>query len=100
MKYDQKNVVFGSGKIYGLPFNTGGDVLYVNKQLYKEAGLQPPPLDGNWTITDWLDAGRKLTTQEGGGPLLRTALLHSRSSFRGDLSWLWAQGADVIDKAG
>ena len=100
MKYDRKNVVFGTGKLYGLPFNTGGDVLYVNKQLYKEAGLQPPPLDGNWTIADWLEGGRKLTTQEGGGPLLRTALLHARPSFRGSLSWLWAQGAEVMDRAG
>ncbi len=47
MRYDRKNELFGQGKLYGLPFNTGGDVLYVNKQLFKEAGLNPPPQDGN-----------------------------------------------------
>jgi hypothetical protein len=59
MCYDRKNGLFGQGKLCGLPFNTGGDVLYVNKQLFKEAGLNPPPQDGNWTIDDWLEMARR-----------------------------------------
>jgi ABC-type glycerol-3-phosphate transport system substrate-binding protein len=100
MKYDTKNAVFGQGKLYGLPFNTGGDVLYVNKQLYKEAGIAPPPVDGNWTLNDFLEGARKITSLEGGGPLLRTAALHTRPTFRGNLAWLWAAGAEPMDKAG
>jgi ABC-type glycerol-3-phosphate transport system substrate-binding protein len=99
MRYDRKNVVFGQGKLYALPFNTGGDSLYINKQLFKEAGLNPPPQDGNWTIDDFLEISRKVTTMDANG-LLRTAALHARPTFRSDLSWLWSRGADFLDKNG
>jgi multiple sugar transport system substrate-binding protein len=100
MRYDRTSGMFGQGKLYGLPFNTGGDVLYVNKRLFKEAGINPPPLDGNWTIDDWLEMSRKVTTLEAGGPLLRTSALTARPSFRGNVSFLWARGADFLDAKG
>ena len=99
MRYDRKNGLFGQGKLYALPFNTGGDTLYINKQLFKEAGINPPPLDGNWTIDDWLEMAKKVSSVDSGGAL-RTAALHARPSFRSNVSWLWARGADFLDKNG
>jgi ABC-type glycerol-3-phosphate transport system substrate-binding protein len=99
LRYDRKNGIFGQGKLYALPFNTGGDTLYINRQLFKEVGINPPPLDGNWTIDDWLEMSRKVSSAEPNG-LLRTAALHARPSFRSNLSWLWARGADFLDKNG
>jgi multiple sugar transport system substrate-binding protein len=100
MRFDRKSMQFGQGKLYALPFNTGGDSLFINKQLFQEAGVPLPPQDGNWTIDDWLERARKLTSLEGGGPLLRTSALHARPAFRGNLTWLWARGADFLDKNG
>jgi multiple sugar transport system substrate-binding protein len=98
-RYDRQNFRFGQGKLYGLPFNTGGDMLFFNKQLFAEAGVPPPPLDGNWTIDDWLDRARKVTSFDAGGAM-KTVALSGRPSFRGNLSWLWARGAKFLDNSG
>ena len=100
-KYDRQGFRFGQGKLYALPFNTGGDMLYVNKQLFNEAGVPLPPLDGNWTIDDWLEKSRRLVAFEGGaGGAMKTAALSGRPSFRGDVTWLWARGAKLLDESG
>jgi multiple sugar transport system substrate-binding protein len=98
-RYDRQGFRFGQGKLYALPFNTGGDMLYFNKQLFTEAGVPAPPLDGSWTIDDWLERARKLVAFEGGGAM-KTAALSGRPSFRGDLPWLWARGAKFLDESG
>jgi multiple sugar transport system substrate-binding protein len=99
-RYDRQAQRHGQGRLYAIPFNTGGDMLFFNKQLFAEAGVAPPPLDGNWTIDDWLDRARKLSALEGSGPLLRTVGLAGRPSFRGNLAWLWARGAKLLDASG
>lgn len=100
LRYDRKGMQFGQGKLYALPFNTGGDCLFINKQLFAEAGVPLPPQDGTWTIDDWLQKARKLSAMEGGGPLMRTAALPARPQFRGNLAWLWARGADLLERSG
>ena len=99
-RYDRQAHRHGQGKLYALPFNTGGDMMFFNRQLFKEAGVPEPPLDGNWTIDDWLDRARRLSALQPGSPLLRTVGLSGRPSFRGNLSWLWARGAKFLDASG
>ena len=99
-RYDLQAHRHGQGKLYALPFNTGGDMIFFNKQLFKEAGVPEPPIDGNWTIDDWLERARKLSVLQPGSPLLKTVGLSGRPSFRGDLSWLWARGAKFLDASG
>ena len=99
-RYDRQQMRHGQGKLYALPFNTGGDMMFFNKQLFNEAGVPLPPLDGNWTIDDWLERSRKLSALEPGSQLLKTVALSGRPSFRGDLSWLWARGAKFLDNTG
>jgi ABC-type glycerol-3-phosphate transport system substrate-binding protein len=75
-------------------------MIFFNKQLFKEAGVPEPPIDGNWTIDDWLERARKLSVLQPGSQLLKTVGLSGRPSFRGDLSWLWARGAKFLDASG
>jgi multiple sugar transport system substrate-binding protein len=99
-RYDLKEHRHGQGKLYALPFNTGGDMMFFNKQLFKEAGVPEPPVDGNWTIDDWLERAKKLSAMQPGGQLLKTVALSGRPSFRGNVSWLWARGAKFLDATG
>jgi len=48
------------GKIYGLPFEITSIILYYNKTLFDQAGLNYP--DENWRLTEeFMDHARKLT---------------------------------------
>ncbi len=40
-----------NGKIYGIPFSTGGSYLFYNVDLFKKAGLKLPPT--NWDDPSW-----------------------------------------------
>lgn len=53
------------GKLYGMPFNTSGPILYINADAFKAAGLDPakPPR----TYADILDAAKKLTKKDASG---------------------------------
>ncbi len=48
------------GKIWSIPFQRSVVVLYYNKDLFKEAGLEPPT---SWQT--WAEAAQKLTVREG-----------------------------------
>ncbi len=63
-------------KYYGIPRNLVTTVCFFNQTLFEEAGIEPPPLDGNWTWDDYLEkaqgivdfhnTGDKITTWGGG----------------------------------
>jgi multiple sugar transport system substrate-binding protein len=56
------------GKLYVLPEQNASVVLYYNKKLFDEAGLDYPPSDWkdtSWTWERFLDACRQLTKKEG-----------------------------------
>jgi multiple sugar transport system substrate-binding protein len=99
-RYDRQAQRHGQGKLYALPFNTGGDMIWFNATLFKEAGLRPPPVNGNWTIDDFLDLARKTTSFEPGSDQMRTAGLATRPQFRGNLGFLWTMGARFLDQSG
>ncbi len=52
------------GKLYGLSFNQRfGTFVYFNRQLFEQAGVQPPPVDWedrSWTWDRMVEAARKL----------------------------------------
>ncbi|MFQ5856096.1 MAG: ABC transporter substrate-binding protein [Anaerolineae bacterium] len=48
------------GKIWSIPFQRSVVVLYYNKDLFDEAGVQPPT---SWSA--WAEAAQKLTVREG-----------------------------------
>ena len=53
------------GRYYGLPRDLVFFVTFFNKDLFDQAGVQPPPLDGNWTWKDYLEKAVALTSKEG-----------------------------------
>jgi len=59
-------------KLYSMPFNTSTPILYYNKTMFKEAGLDPesPPK----TFEDVTAAARKLTSRDANGTVTRPGL--------------------------
>jgi ABC-type glycerol-3-phosphate transport system substrate-binding protein len=57
------------GKTWMIPYGHGGNtmVMALNPQLFAEAGVALPgtSLQSSWSWTDWVDALRKLTKQQG-----------------------------------
>lgn len=49
------------GKLYGIPRNIVTNVVFFNKDLFSQAGVEPPPLDGNWTYLDMLEKALGVT---------------------------------------
>lgn len=52
-----------------LPEQFAGVVLYYNKQLFEEAGIEPPPADwtdSSWTFDKFLETARALTKESNG----------------------------------
>jgi multiple sugar transport system substrate-binding protein len=51
------------GELWGIPAWMYASYLEFNRRLFAEAGIPDPPLD--WTLDDFLDIARQLTTGEG-----------------------------------
>ena len=51
-----------NGKLYTAPYQTSSQLMYVNKALFKKAGLEPPAMDVNkrWTWKQVVDAAIKI----------------------------------------
>lgn len=60
------------GSVYGFPRDIGLEVLYYNKDIFDEAGVDYPTDD--WTWDDLLSAAEKLTKVESSGRVSRYAL--------------------------
>jgi multiple sugar transport system substrate-binding protein len=61
-----------NGKVYGLPRDSGLEVLYYNKAIFDEAKVAYPT--DKWTWDDLLDAAKKLTIVESNGRVKRYGL--------------------------
>ena len=51
------------GKYYGIPFRATQSVVYYNKDMFDEAGIDYP--DGSWTWDEFYDIAEKLTKEDG-----------------------------------
>ena len=88
LKYD--------GKFYATPMNFATLMMYYNKDMFKAAGLDPekPPTN----LSEWTDAMRKLSKQDGGNNQYGLAI-GEHDTIPNWPIFLWANGGDVI-KAG
>src|SRR5688500_5872205 len=80
-------------KQMGLPWQGGPLAFYYNKELFAEAGI-PTPSEATWTFDAWRDAGAKLR---------RVMTVTDAPRWATDvggqwLHWIYAYGADVLDK--
>ncbi|MDR9834797.1 ABC transporter substrate-binding protein [Herbaspirillum huttiense] len=53
------------GKTWGIPFQRSTIVMYYNKNLFKEAGLNPDKAPANWN--EMVEAAKKLTRRDAAG---------------------------------
>ena len=51
------------GTMYSMPFNSSTPLLYYNKDMFDEAGIDYP--DGSWTWDEFYDIAEKLTKEDG-----------------------------------
>ena len=88
------------GKTWGIPFQRSTIVLYWNKEMFKEAGLDPNKAPQNWQ--DQLDYARKLTKRDGSGNVTQWGLQIPSSGFP---YWLFQalaiqNGVNLMNPAG
>jgi sn-glycerol 3-phosphate transport system substrate-binding protein len=60
-------------KTYGVPFQRSTQVMYWNKAMFKEAGLDPNKGPANWDET--VEFGKKLTVRDASGKVTRWGLI-------------------------
>ena len=55
------------GRLFGLPISVFSLMVYYNRDMFAEAGIEPPSLDWNntWTMEDFRDIATRLTHGEG-----------------------------------
>jgi multiple sugar transport system substrate-binding protein len=55
-----------NNKLYGVPRNIVTQAIYFNKDIFAAAGVEPPPLDGNWTFAEMLEKAQAITQDTNG----------------------------------
>lgn len=86
------------GRLYGLNALFGGVLIYYNKTLMKQAGLEDPYAlyqRGEWTWERYRDHARKLTRFENGRPKVFGTDV---PGFPGSVTAIWAMGGDVMSE--
>ena len=88
------------GKVWGIPFQRSTIVLYWNKEMFKEAGLDPNRAPENWK--EMLQYAQKLTKRDSAGNVSQWGVQVPSSGFP---YWLFQgfttpNGAVLMNKAG
>jgi multiple sugar transport system substrate-binding protein len=81
-----------NGSVYGFPRDIGLEVLYYNKDIFDEAGVEYPT--DEWTWDDLLAAAEKLTVVEGSGRVSRYALGMEGGKYQ---LWSGQNGGSILD---
>ena len=89
LKYD--------GKTYGAPMNLATLLLYYNKDLFKNAGLDPEKAPTNWA--ELQDYAIKLTKESGGKVDQYGFGIATKETIPMWPILVWANGGDFIDRA-
>jgi len=88
------------GKTWGIPFQRSTIVLYWNKELFKEAGLDPEKAPANWK--EMLEYAQKLTRRDASGNVTQWGVQIPSSGFP---YWLFQglttpNGVELMNAAG
>ena len=90
------------GRIYGLPYDAAVDVIYYNKNHFKDAGLAEPPRDPKkWTNALFLADAQKLTMDRNGdGKTDQWGFTYpaATTGYYQAQHWLWREGTTLYDK--
>lgn len=82
------------GKLYSMPFNTSNPILYYNKNMFKEAGLDPEKPPRTWA--DVTEYARKLTKKDAGGQVTQYGCSFAIYGWFVE-QWMAVQGAYYVN---
>ncbi len=83
------------GRVYGLPRDINTVALYYNKDLFDEKGVAYP--DESWTWEEFLDAAKKLTSDENGDGITDSYGFLTRNNMEnGWAPFVWTNGGQVL----
>jgi multiple sugar transport system substrate-binding protein len=80
------------GEVYGFPRDIGLEVLYYNKDIFDEVGLDYP--DDTWTWDTLLDAAEQLSVVEASGRVSRYALGMEGGKYQ---LWVGQNNGSILD---
>lgn len=80
------------GSVYGFPRDIGLEVLYYNKDIFDEAGVEYPT--DEWTWDDFLAAAEQLTVVESSGQVTRYALGMEGGKYQ---LWIGQNMGSILD---
>lgn len=81
-----------NGALYGLPRDNDTKVIYVNKELLKDAGIELPK--AGWSWQDLREAARKLTKRDASGNVTQYGFAFEPNWWR---LWVWQNGGALYD---
>ena len=85
---------FGTGSIYGVYSGADTHLLYYNKALFDQAGVEYPTPEWNWD--NFLDAAKKLTIVEGDRTTQWGTSLSILVASWGMSNLVWEEGGDIV----
>ena len=81
------------GSYFGLPRDNDTKVIFYNRTLFQDAGLEPPR--GDWTWTDLRNLANRLNRRDGAGrPLVHGFAFEANEWWQ---IWVWQNGGAVFD---
>jgi multiple sugar transport system substrate-binding protein len=84
------------GKLVGLADNWDTQVMYYNRELFDDAGLEYP--DETWDWNDFVDAARELTSGSGGTEKVFGAI--HEAWFAPLWDRIWSEGGEIFNEDG
>lgn len=87
---------FDGTNLYALPENFQTMALYYNKDMFTQAGVQPP--DESWTWDKAIEAAKQLTKTEGNRTTQWGLTLGELGGWWGVQTVAWSMGGSFVDK--
>ena len=84
-------------KLYAIPFQAGGEIVYYNKQLFTDAGLDEPTAD--WTWDDLLNLATQMTQRQGENTLQWGLNIQNLSILEALGSFMLNNGGQVLSES-
>ena len=79
-----------------MPQNVSSLVLYYNRDLFEEAGVEPPPAEG-WKWVDMVTAATALTQDTDGDGVIDVYGLGTDVEIIRVAPFIWSNGGDIVD---
>jgi len=92
------NSVRRNGKIWGIPYQISTPLFYYNKEMLKEAGLDPGRAPEDWSSL--VLSAEKLTKRDANGNVIRYGLGFPDNNQWMLQSWALTNGGDLADETG